>query len=131
MTNNMSPEEALLRAAEDQAEHGHCKEKFYQASYGDAAWEAAPACAYGSLSRVLGLTTTGSIASEHFDGTTSTLARASAKLGASIRRLNPDHPIVKSHPTSDVYNLITFFNDHSSTTGEDVILAMKTAAHDG
>lgn len=121
----MTPEEILARAAEDIAQHGHAKEQFYEANpTKEGAWQTAPACAYGALSRVAG-TTSGNGTAMVYDGRHSypELHAAADKLAAQIRASRPEFA------DADTYYTITHFNDDDRTTGEDVILAMKDAAH--
>jgi hypothetical protein len=117
----VTPEEILLKAAEDLATYGHAKEKFYAGTL-KGNWETAPACAYGSLARVAGAANENGTVT---DVSVGTLGEAAKKLAAQIRESFPHF----SH--DDPYFTITRYNDHDNTTGEDVILAMKEAAHRG
>ncbi|WP_432112784.1 DUF6197 family protein [Streptomyces sp. S1] len=120
----MTPEEHLLKAAEDVAEHGHAKDYYFDTGGKRVAWSTAPSCALGSIARAgdlcneAGLVMGEVIADNH----------PTARLLADHLREKYPHLAMKS---PDNYSLITTFNDDKNTTGEDVILAMKEAAHHG
>lgn len=114
----MTPEEALLAAADDIATHGHCKETFYDDLKKDLPERSA--CAYGALARVTGEVGEDGIILE-IDG--KVLGPAAKKLADQIRAKGPQFA------DADDYQTITGYNDMDSTTGEDIILAMKGAAH--
>ena len=122
MSDNMTPEEILLAAAEDQAKHGNTKGSFYKADVGGLpplSWREQPACALGSIARVSGKVTTAGYVEE------STLDREVViRLANTIVR----HTGLwnKCYPGA----VISGFNDDPSTTAEDVILMMKRAAAD-
>jgi hypothetical protein len=113
----MTPEELLLKAADDMAEHGHCKGSFFEDL---AEWETTPSCAYGSLARVAGVVQPNGLIIDCRDLDPEAVKR----LAAVIRPLHP-HPFVDY---CDDYDVITTYNDHDSVTGEDMILAFKKAA---
>jgi hypothetical protein len=125
----MTPEELLLKAAEDQAERGHHKGTYYKGDVGDPAGQdrEAPACAYGSLTRAA---TNGEMA-DYSHLAASFARREAAVLIGQAARLLADSLVRdrQSLNTFDPFDVITRFNDHRSTTAEDVILAFKRAAH--
>lgn len=120
----MSPQETLLKAAESIAEHGHAKESYFEGRADD--WETNPACAYGAMARTNpekfmysdGYAPRGFVQTDVIDRTP-----AADLLAEQIRREHPE--FIKD----STYTTITYFNDRPSTTGEDVILMMKKAAH--
>jgi hypothetical protein len=111
----MTPEELLLKAADEIARTGHCKGMYYTG--GDE--RTAAVCAYGAMARAASDGRTADYFGE-LDGPGRALVRDAAALLAS-----EIYPFV-----SDPFHIITRFNDEDSTTGEDVILAMKRAAHE-
>jgi len=116
----VTPEEILAKAAEDIAIHGHAKEKFYSSTSYEG-WQTAPACALGAIARVTGYASKsqGIVREEIFE------SEAAKKLAATIRGK------VDGFSVADDYQTITGYNDHKDTTAEDMILAMKEAAHRG
>lgn len=118
MSDNMTTEEILLAAAEDQAKHGNTKGRFYEKGVGrPLSWREQPACALGSIARVSGKVTTAGFVEEN------TLDRE-----VVIRLANTivQHTGLWNECYSDA--VIASFNDDPSTTAEDVILMMKRAA---
>ncbi len=115
----MTPEELLLKAADDMAEHGHCKGSFFAGLYG---WETASSCAYGSLARVAGVVqSNGLIDTDNLqDLDPEAVKRLAAVIEPMVRHLRVDF--------NDPYDVITTYNDLPDTTGEDMILAFKKAA---
>lgn len=111
----MTPEEHLLAAADDMAEHGHCKESFFETLNG---WETSPSCAYGSLARTAGMVDGNGLIDNVND-----FSVAADRLSAHIQ---DKFPYLRG---LDTYNVITTYNDANTTTAEDMILAMKEAAH--
>lgn len=125
----MTPEEVLAKAAEDMSEKGMTKGHFYEQGVPGEGWREAPACAYGSMARAMGVTSAGGVVEP---GTLDDLDPASEKLAAAIVRLHPDHPVIASLRAThcdDAYDIVTRYNDHEGTTKEDMVLAMKEAAH--
>jgi hypothetical protein len=124
----VTPEEILAKAAEDMAKYGHTKGSFYS-SKGEQPWETAPACAYGSMSRVAHTTDRRGIVSEVDHPA---IGRAAAKLADVIR---PHLAAIYSdwHPDrinqAESYNVITQYNDHDNISAEDMILRFKEAAN--
>lgn len=117
----MTPEETLLKAADDLAQYGHAKETFFETS-GEQDWHTAPACAFGALARVIG---GGAINENGVVSGDDTLFA-----GDVVHRLaNVIRGKVDALKLADNYQAITGYNDMDSTTGEDTILAMKEAAH--
>ena len=117
----MTPEETLMAAAEDIAEHGHHKGGYFKQTASVSERLSAPACAYGAMARVVGLVTYGGLTYD-----ISTLGPAAEKLAEQIRR---DGPVLLCRNAQfDDFAAITYFNDRPTTTGEDVILMMKKAA---
>jgi hypothetical protein len=115
--NTMTPEELLLKAADDIAQQGHHKETFYK----NCPYKG-PACAYGAMFRAAGMS------KRMMDGTLREPVRSAAvKLAEQIKAANPLFAL----SGGDEWDVVTSFNDHDNTTGEDVILAMKEAAHRG
>lgn len=111
----MTPQELLTKAAEDVATHGHWKGTFSQSGVPD---NIAPACIYGALTRAATGTTTCYDTADLVVWTVNPLIQQAADLLAkSIGR------------DRDTWYTVTQFNDADSTTAEDVILAMKRAAH--
>lgn len=113
----MTPEEALLAAAEDQAKYGHGKGAYFSVAVADGdrdAWETAPACSLGSISRVT---------QAHRHTLTGNYGSATRLLAEQIRRERPDLTVL------DDYGVVSRFNDQENTSAEDVILMMKKAAH--
>jgi len=127
----MTPEEVLLKAADDIAERGHAKSVFYDCKLDGgtkAAWETAPACALGAIGRTLAVTKSGELAPCAIEDLEN--HEAVRRLAASILTHRSD--LIRLRVDGgDCYDVITEFNDMPETTGEDVILAMKRAAHDG
>lgn len=116
----MTPEETLLKAADDLAQYGHTKESFFETS-GEQTWHTAPACAFGALARVIG----GDAINENGVVTGDDTLFA----GDVVRRLaNTIRAKGPQFVGADNYQTITGYNDLDSTTGEDMILAMKEAA---
>lgn len=121
----MTPEELLIKAAEDIATHGHWKQGYSDPMEPETT---APACAFGSLTRAAtGYTTAyanldvGSGLDEGV-GIKGLIEQAALLLSTQVpNRLELFEP----------FNVITEYNDLESTTGEDMILAMKRAAHGG
>ncbi|MFF5973665.1 hypothetical protein ACFY7C_19270 [Streptomyces sp. NPDC012769] len=113
----MTPEEHLLAAADDMAEHGHCKEYYFDDPVN---WQTSSSCAYGSLART--------VSREAEEGRYAAITEAqecgAAKMLAA--HIQDKFPHLRGEET---WVTITSFNDLPSTTGEDVILAMKEAAH--
>lgn len=120
----MTPEEILLKAANDLAENGHCKGSFYASRVSHDGWRKAPACAYGALARVTELTSDNGIVGVIEDSRL--IGPAAERLAKQIRKLFPDNSIWQ---TSDAYTVITTYNDNETTTAEDMILRFKEAAH--
>lgn len=118
----MTPEEILAKAADDLAKYGHHKGNFYSTK---EPCDTAPACAYGAMARVAGMTSLG--VTFYGDGAL-VLAEAARRLAGQIRKQLPDNSIWKKW--GDEFTVITGFNDYARTTAEDVILAMKEAAND-
>lgn len=123
----MTPQEILLAAAEDLAKHGHNKQNFYGTPPPGKGPESAPACAMGSIARVME-------APRVWNGY-ATLDISSHPavhlLAEQIHREMPGWvPGSDDYVTVATFNYVTVatFNDLPSTTGEDVILAMKKAA---
>lgn len=111
----MTPEEALLKAADDLAEHGGCKGVFIaDREHPDTS----PACAMGAIARATGQIT--------LDG----LVGPDVGQGEAVRMLAQQirggfFPVKPGH----AFNIVASFNDSDTTTTEDVILAMKKAAN--
>lgn len=115
----MNPREILIKAAEDLAEKGHCKGSFFkpmQPGEMRYASEERPACALGALSRA------GKLQLDRIE------QHPAAQLLAD--HIQERFPALIPDLTAP-YDIITEFNDSNETTGEDVILAMKEAAHRG
>lgn len=114
----MTPEEILIKAADDLATHGHAKETFYNSS-GAQSWETASACALGAIARVTGHASKGQgiVREEIFED------EAVKKLAAKIREKGG------MYADDSDYAVVTGYNDADHTTAEDVILTMKEAAH--
>lgn len=117
----MTPEETLLKAADDLARYGHAKETFFETS-GEQDWRTAPACAFGALARVIG----GDATSENGVVSGDDVLFVS---DAVHRLANVIRGKVDALKLADNYQAVTLYNDADSTTGEDIILAMKEAAH--
>lgn len=115
----MTPEETLIKAADDLATHGHAKGTFYNPS-GAQSWETASACALGAIARVTGYASKGQgiVRDEIFT------SEAVHKLAATIREKGGKYANL-----GDNYCTVTGYNDDDHTTAEDVILTMKEAAH--
>lgn len=114
----MTPEDALLAAADDMSKHGLAKEKFYTRHDG---WETAPACALGSLSRAMGRTGENGLVDPQIVDTS-----VAKKLADTIRDRLSVHDLLRE---CNAYEVITHYNDRASTSTEDMILAFKEAAH--
>lgn len=117
----MTPEETLLKAADDLAQYGHAKEVFFETS-DEQTWHTAPACAFGALARVIGdevMNENGSVGGGDALFTGDAVHRLASVIRGKVDALK----------LADNYQAITGYNDHKDTTGEDVILAMKEAAH--
>lgn len=114
----MTPEETLLKAADDLAQYGHTKGTFFWTS-DEQTWHTAPACAFGALARVIG------------EGAINEYGTVSGDdAGDAVQRLaNVIRDKVDALKLADNYQAITGYNDMDSTTGEDIILAMKEAAY--
>ncbi len=115
----MQPEEVLLKAADDIAQHGHAKEVFFD-SAAKASWAGAPACAYGAMARAGNWVQGNGTVTDLYEGT---FAEAAKRLADVIRGR------VDALVLADDYQAITTYNDDDNTTAEDMILAMKEAAH--
>lgn len=113
----MTPEEHLLKAAEDMAEHGQAKESFFAPGQ---RWETAAACAIGSIARSGNLTRDGGIVKEGACG--------SPAVRLLARQIRLEHPAYDIH---DDYQAVTLYNDADSTSAEDMILTMKRASQHG
>lgn len=122
----MTPDEILLKAADDLARYGHAKQTFFESTDDRKAWwQEASACALGAIARAAGEVGVTGVVSDPMGPDTSVRHAAVRKLAESIRSRSP---IMNRFGTTDDYITITSFNDAGSTTAEDVILAMKTAA---
>ncbi|OII61189.1 hypothetical protein BJP40_06585 [Streptomyces sp. CC53] len=121
----MTPEEHLIKAADDLAQHGHAKYAFFTNQAAES-WTTARACALGALART---DTETHIAQQSWGVLVKDVQNCPAahKLAHHLRA---KHPALFAEPPADDYDTITQYNDHPDTTGEDVILAMKQAAHD-
>lgn len=115
----MTPEEVLIKAADDIAQHGHAKEVFFDSAV-KASWAGAPACAYGAMARVGNWVQENGTVTDLYEGT---FAEAARRLASVIRGK------VDALSIGDDYQVITLYNDHKDTTAEDVILMMKEAAN--
>ncbi|KPI09905.1 hypothetical protein OV450_3396 [Actinobacteria bacterium OV450] len=107
----MTPEELLLAAADDIAAYGHHKGRMYGLT--DDPDAMAPACALGAIIR----------RSKGYKGFLGDLMN-----GGAIQLLH-DHISDGLGTQDDAIDDIAAWNDHPQITKEDVILAMKTAAH--
>ena len=121
----MTPEEILMAAAEDIAEHGHHKGSYFKPTASASKRAIAPACAYGAMARAAGLVR-GLVSHPHLIYDISIFSPAAEKLAEQIRRDGP--VLLCRNAQSDDFAAITYFNDRPTTTGEDVILMMKKAA---
>jgi hypothetical protein len=115
----VTPEEILIKAAEDLATHGHAKEVFFD-STARSAWQGAPACAYGAMARVGNWVQENGTVTDLYEDT---FAEAARRLASVIRGK------VDALSVADDYQAITGYNDADTTTAEDMILMMKEAAH--
>lgn len=111
----MTPEETLLAAANDMAEHGMCKGTFFAGPFSSGqstAERQGAACAMGSIARV--------------SNSLEDIAHnaATRKLAATIVNRIPSTPGLIS------YDVVSNYNDNPSTSAEDMILMMKEAAHE-
>lgn len=130
----MTPEEHLLAAADDMAQHGQAKDVFLKDPF---EWETTPACAYGSLARVAGAyevrTCIGGGGRQMAEVYISSVTPAAVKLAKHLRAKFPDlfGEVVADElrGIDDTYTVITTYNDADTTTAEDMILAFKEAAH--
>jgi hypothetical protein len=121
----MTPQELLAKAADDIAEHGHNKGTYHDPDAG-LPQSTAPACAYGALTRAA---TGGRTTDYAWIGVTvktwetKGLIDQAAELLARVvvRRGGIDY--------GNDFGTIALYNDRDDVTGEDVILAMKDAAH--
>lgn len=112
----MTPQELLLKAAEEMGRRGK-----YEGGYEDR--ETGRVCAYGAMTAAA---TNGDTANytmveeweqqELIDGAAVLLARSITR---SPFHLGP----------SETFQKVTMFNDDKNTSTEDVVLAMKEAAH--
>jgi hypothetical protein len=122
----MTPEETLLKAAEDIGEHGHNKQTYFG---GNGHWSQGPACAFGAIARTQPERYMRAIGNGGFVLNEEVEKSAAAKLLAEqIRRDYPD--LIPNNDGADFLAVIQY-NDHPSTSAEDVILTMKKAAHHG
>lgn len=120
----MTPEEILIKAAEDLGKYGHHKQTFYGTNDPEEV-PTASACAYGSMARVAGaVQTNGGPIFIYTEIDIKGIPQAAEKLARQIRLEHPRFMF------SSDYSTITNFNDDDNTTGEDVALMMKRAAHD-
>lgn len=112
----MTPQELLLKAADEIARRGHAKGRFEHQ-------KTRAVCAYGAMTAAA---TDGETANyANFDARGGELSALVGQAAQLLAR-SMDNPW-----NSYAYHLITGFNDDPKTTGEDVILAMKKAATDG
>lgn len=118
----MTPEEILLKAADEIARYGHTKDAFFHC-HQEHEWATARSCAVGAIARVSGKTTPdGPFVPEVDD---SVLTSEPVKLlAATIREKGRGTP-------GTSFDTIVHFNDSKETTAEDVILMMKEAAQRG
>lgn len=117
----MTPQELLLAAADDQALYGHTKGVYYKdAPVGDPRCYTAPACAFGSLTRVTAADSNNHLGRHSYAVTNSPAAQL---LAARIRN---EYPVAADvdHP----FDVITWFNDRPETTSADVQRVMVEAA---
>lgn len=110
----MTPEELLLKAADEIATRGHAKRSYRNSDTGGV-------CAYGAMT----LAATGgrywNYPDTYGDSPVKALIGQAAELLA--RQTGFEHLA-----DATGFDMVTYFNDADDTTGEDVILAMKRAA---
>lgn len=117
----MTPQELLAKAADEIARTGHCKASYSEPGIDE---RVAPVCAYGAMARAVS------------DGKTTCYADlgSHAKTWSQYRLIEHAAELLAAEIGNELdspFGAITRFNDDDRTTGEDVILAMKTAAAGG
>jgi hypothetical protein len=117
----VTPEEVLIKASEEMARTGHTKGNYCDPFASDES--ASPVCAYGAMARAV--TEGKSAAYPHLGEELEELVnQAAALLAGEVKPLMARLQLPQANTN---FALVTTYNDMESTTGEDVILAMKRA----